>query len=320
VTALCCLTVPRTVARIRCGRTTRAMMLSWTVLLAVGGCTHWPRRGPVAQDVIISRQLSQQGMDALHSGSLLQAEDRFIRAIEHCPTNRTARYQLANCLWKREARQEAIDQLARAIELDGFEDVEMMVELGYMWANVGNLDEALAMAERSIRAAPDHALAWRLRGDVLRERQDWAAALASYHRSLTYDATNAEVQLSVAEVYHHMDRPARVLATLHHLDGQLPPDGQPERMLVLRSLACQQLERYDEAVQVLTRAQPGRRLTTGALLQLAHAQAAAGRFAEAQQTIQRALPEADASEQATLRQLMANMAQLRVPDDDTTRR
>jgi tetratricopeptide (TPR) repeat protein len=295
-------------------------MLACLVLIWVSGCTHLPRRGPVAQDVIISRQLSQQGMDALHNGSYLQAEDRFTRAIEHCPTNRTARYQLANCLWQRGACQEAIDQLARAIEMDGFEDVEMMVELGYMWANMGRLDEAMAMAERSIRVAPDHALAWRLRGDVLREQQNWTAALASYHRSLTYDERNVEVLLSVAEVYHQLDRPARVLATLHCLDDQLQQDRQPERMLVLRSLACQQLERYDEAVQVLAVAARRRQLSTDAQLQLASAQVAAGHLVAAQQSIQRLLPEADANQQSTLRQLMASIAQQRVRDEDPLRR
>ena len=159
------------------------------------------------------------------------------KAIEHCPTNTTARYQLANCLWKRGARHEAIEQLAKAIDMSGREDVEMMVELGYMWANVGQLDQAMEFAEQSIRIAPDYPLAWQLRGDVLRRQLDWTAALASYHRCLTYDPHNTEVQLSVAEVYYELDRPARVLATLHRLEDDLPLEHQPERMLVLKSLS-----------------------------------------------------------------------------------
>lgn len=301
------------------GRSPWAVARACVLLLVVCGCSHLPRRGPAAQDVIISRQLSQQGMDALHSGSLQQAEDRFARAIEHCPTNRTARYQLANCLWQRGARQEAIEQLARAIEMDGFEDVEMMVELGYMWANTGDLDEALSMAERSIHVAPEHALAWRLRGDVLTQQRKWTEALASYHRSLTYDARNVDVLLSVAEVYHRMDRPARVLSTLHCIDDYLPMHEQPERMIVLRSLACQQLERYDDAVQVLAEAQSNRKLSTEAQLQLAHAQFAAGHVAEAQTTLQRLLPDADGEQQVAARQLLAAMAAHR-RDDEMTRR
>jgi tetratricopeptide (TPR) repeat protein len=296
-----------------------ALAPACVVLLLACGCAHLPRRGPMAQDVIISRQLSQQGMDALHSGSLHQAEDRFTRAIEHCPTNRTARYQLANCLWQRGARQEAIEQLARAIEMDGFEDVEMMVELGYMRANTGDLEEALSMAERSIRVVPEHALAWRLRGDVLRQQEEWTEALASYHRSLTYDARNVEVLLSVAEVYHRMGRPARVLSTLHCIEDHLPSVQQPERMLVLRSLACQQLERYEEAVQVLSETRRHRDLSTEAQLQLAHAQFAAGYAAEAQATLQRLLPEADAGQQAAARQLLATMGQQRRDEEMTLR-
>jgi tetratricopeptide (TPR) repeat protein len=275
----------------------------------------------MAQDVIISRQLSQQGMEAMHQGQISEAEGRFMQAIEHCPTNSTARYQLANCLWQRGARQDAIEQLTRAIDLSGSEDVEMMVELGYMWANVGQLGQAMALAEQAIRVAPQDPTAWQLSGDVLRERQDWQAALACYHRSLTYDQNNLEAQLSVAEVYHQMERPARVLATLHRLEDQLPASRQPERAVVLKSLALEQLERYEEAVQVLAQAQrERRRLSPAAMVQLAHAQVSAGRLGEAQQTISKALPEADSSERASLQRLLANVAQRRSRTADPTRR
>ena len=47
-----------------------------TILLAVAlagpliGCAGLSRRGPVSEDVIVARQLSQQGLDAMHRGRL----------------------------------------------------------------------------------------------------------------------------------------------------------------------------------------------------------------------------------------------------------
>jgi tetratricopeptide (TPR) repeat protein len=274
----------------------------------------------VAQDVIIARQLSQQGLEAMHQGAVGQAESRFVQAIEHCPTNTTARYQLANCLWQRGARHEAIEQLTKAIEIGGGDEVEMLVELGYMWANVGQLDQAMRLAEQSIRLAPEDPLAWRLRGDVFREQQDWSAALASFQRSLTYDPDNPEVQLAVAEVYHSLERPARVLATLHRLDDQLPADRQPERTLVLKSMALESLERYDEAVEMLARAKRAGRLSQVGMIRLAHAQAAAGRWGDAQVTIKRVMPQADVGQRQDLQQLLVQIARQQTADGAVRRR
>jgi tetratricopeptide (TPR) repeat protein len=280
--------------------------------LAVNGCAHLSRRGTASQDVIIARQLSQQGMESMHQGELAEAEARFARAIEYCPSNATARYQLANCLWRRGAQREAIEQLTQAVESSGGEDVEMLVELGYMWANLGRLDQGAQLADRAIRLAPNNATAWQLAGDIQREREDWQAALASYQRSLTLDAGSPEVQLSVAEVYHQLDRPARVLGTLHRLEDQLPSSQQPERAIVLKSLALERLERYDEAVQSLVQARSQRgQLSSDAQMQLARAQVAAGRFGDAQLTISRALPQADAGQRDALQALLASMAEQR---------
>jgi tetratricopeptide (TPR) repeat protein len=274
----------------------------------------------VAQDVIIARQLSQQGLESMHQGDLAEAEVRFAKAIEYCPSNATARYHLANCLWRRGARQEAIEQLTRAVESSGGEDVEMLVELGYMWANVGRLAQGKQFADRAIRLAPDNATVWQLAGDVQREMQDWEAALASYQRALTLDGESVEVQLSVAEVYHQLGRPARVLGTLHRLEDQLPTSQQPERAIVLKSLALEHLERYEEAVQVLAQAGAERdQLSQDAQLQLAHAQVSAGRFGDAQLTISRALSSADNSQRKSLQELLASMADQRTGPRSTRR-
>ncbi len=266
------------------------------------------RHGRVGHEVMLARQFSQQGLDALHHGRYAEAEMKFRRALEQCPANTDAQYQLANCLWKRGARQEAMQHLETALESSGHEDLEMIVELGYMQANVGRLDLATELAERAIRLAPDHGLAWQLRGDVHREQQQWDSALACYHRALSHQPDNVEVQLSCAEVYDQLDRPARVLATTHRVEDYLPVKHQPERLLVLKSAALQRLDRLDEAIEVLRRAAEERALSNDGLIQLATAQLAAGRSRDAELTIERAIPAATAGEQVALRRLMDRLA------------
>jgi tetratricopeptide (TPR) repeat protein len=267
------------------------------IVMVTTGCVHFGRRGPVAQDVIIARQLSQQGLDALHDGDFQLAEERFALAIEQCPANTDARYQLANCLWKRGATHEAIAQLEEALKMAGYDDVEMVVELGYMEANVDRLERANDLAEEAIRMAPNHAGAWRLHGDVRREVGHGEAALASYHRSLSYDPQNLEVQLASAELYAALGRPHRVLATLHRIEDKLSTEHRPESMLVLKSRALADLDRHDEAIQLLASSSEQRELSSDTLTFLAQLQAAAGQPVAAERTVQRALRRADAKQQ-----------------------
>ena len=162
-------------------------------------------RGPVSRGVIYARQLSQQGLVALHDGRIADAEKRFSEAIDHCPANTTARYQLANCLWKRGAHHEAITRLTEAIEMSNSPDADMTIELAYMQANVGRLNEAMRLAERAIRLMPDDPAAWQLHGDVLNASGEWRPALASLHRALALDPDNVHVQLATAEIYAQLE-------------------------------------------------------------------------------------------------------------------
>ena len=239
-------------------------------------------------DVLEARRLSQRGLDAIHDERYGEAETHFRDAVNRCPDDINSRYQLANCLWKRGDRQQAIAQLLEAIRADGEEDVDMLVELGYMYANVGELDNSFQIAERAIRAAPDSTAAWQLRGDVLNETNQFEAALASYQRALAYERDNRRILIACAEAYHQLDRPERVLSTLNHVDRLGPPGPKAEQSVVLKSIALRKLNRHQEAAMVLNRRHQIQPLSGDGLLELAECQLAIGQFAEAAQTVQAA--------------------------------
>lgn len=270
--------------------------------VAVSGCA-MGSRGSVARGVVYARELSQRGIDALHNGEVDEAERHFEEAIDHCPTNATARFQLANCLWKKGEHQQAISRLSEAIDMTGGEDPEMLIELAYMQANQGNMASAKALAERVIQAVPDDPRAWQLQGEVLKEAGQWKDSLASLHRALALAPNNIHVQLATAEIYQQLNRPQRALATLNHVQEQFPSDGTPESVLVMKSDALRALGRHDDAYTVLAEANQRRRLSRRGQQRLAQAREQIDRRYNRQQPIKQARRPAELSQQAADRHL-----------------
>ncbi len=285
--------------------------LAWLATLSAmtGGCAGFRPRRPSVEGVVHARQLSQQGLNAIHEGKYDEAERRFREAIAQCPTNTTARYQLANCLWKRNAREEAIEQLSEALELSGRTDVDMLVELGYMYANLDKLDKALQLSDDAIQLAPDRADAWQLQADVLRQQGRSSAALAAYHRALAHDPANVDMRLATAEIHQEQRQPARTLAAISHLEQQIPLAFQPDQMALLKSAALRELQRPEEAEEVMLAALDRVEASAELLTELARAQSECGRVAQARQTIQSALRLAEGPAQDDLRELLAEVAE-----------
>ena len=263
-----------------------------TLVLAVSGCAGIRPSALCRNDVIHARQMSQQGLDAVHRGHFDQAEFCFLDAIDHSPTNSTARYQLANCLWKRGARHEAIAQLTEALQLSSGDDIEMLVELGYMHANVGNLNQAVKIAEHALSRDPHNPAVWKLHGDGLNELGRDREALVSFQRALAYDPDDARVLVATAEIYSQLGRSNRALSSANHAEEIIPDEHIPESLYVLKSLALQELERHDEAVEVLVSLRRRRPLQPAGAIRLAEAQAAIGKLADADRTIADALANA----------------------------
>ncbi len=273
----------------------------------MSGCAGLKPRGGVDKDVLLGRRLTQRGLDALDRGQVNEAEAHFTQALDCCPTNISARCRLADCLWKRGANQDAIAHLSEALARSSHQDTTMLVRLGQMRLDIGELDQAKQLAGEALKSSPDAPGAWRLQAAIQHHEQRRIDALASYQRSLSLDPENLEAQLAVAEIYHELDRPGRTLATLRHVDTWLAVDEQPARVLALKGIALHRLKRFDEAAELLALASERDQDNHALLTLLARAQYASGRYEQAQHTIRDALPLGETKDNETLEHLMTQM-------------
>ena len=246
------------------------------------------RKGPVAENVISAREQTLSGLDAMQRGKWEKAENHFGRAIKACPTDERTHHHYAEALWQRGAIQPALEHMEEAVKLSAG-DAMLLVKLGEMYLNVGELNRAYDAAERALQEDHQLASAWALRGDVLFEQQQLSQALASYHRALTYRKEYPQVQLAAARIYHQLDRPRRTLTTLEALQNQYRLGTEPSELMVLHGLALKKLGQYNEAVNSLVAAAKQGQPTAEILYYLADAQMLAGDPANARLTILAAL-------------------------------
>ena len=262
--------------------------LSLTLLLAGAcGCSTFSQQA-VDSNVVRCRQQCQAGLEAARRGKDANALDTFAAACESCPSDERARRLYADALWDHGDHPAAIEQMAKAQRLSGG-DPEMTVRLGQMYLATGEVERATAAAGRGIAAAPRSAEAWALEGDVLARKQQYDAALARYHRALSYRAEFPEVQFAVAEIYAQQGRHARTLATLDALATQYEPNSVPQQLHILRGRSCNSLGRHREAASELSQAVRAAPPTPELLYELAAALAASGDTIAARMTAEQAL-------------------------------
>ncbi|MCP4191220.1 MAG: tetratricopeptide repeat protein [Planctomycetaceae bacterium] len=278
------------------------------ILLLSVGCTSLRPRAPVERDVLLARQLSQQGLDALDRGQIEQAENHFSEALDRCPANVNARCHLADCLWKRGESQNAIAQLSDALAISEHDDTQILVRLGQMKFDVGEHEAAQKLVNRALQASPEDPGAWQLDGAIKHQRDEWTAALASYQRSLCYHPNDVETQLAVAEIYANLKRPGRTLSTLERLEQRVVQDQHRQRMLAIKGYALHGLRRYEEASETLLLAIESGAPSPELLANLAKAQFESGQYREARQTIRHALPVVGPEQTESLQRLMTKIA------------
>jgi len=223
------------------------------VALLASGCRLPGRDGPISESLVNCRQLSRRGIAALERGQQQEAEKLLAEAVAACPVDPEARRQYAEALWQRGASHQAIEQLEEAGRLVE-EDATLRVRLAEMQFGIGQVRLARQTAERALDADPRSAAAWIARGRVMRAEGNVPQALADYHRALGYAPTNPEILLATAELYHELNRPQRMLETLHSLTDTYVPGEEPQRVLHLTGLAYLTLGRYQDAVASLSAA------------------------------------------------------------------
>jgi tetratricopeptide (TPR) repeat protein len=178
--------------------------------------------------------------------------------------------------------------MEEAVRLSGH-DPERIVQLGQMYRQQGDLTRSLAQAELAISANAQLASAWALQGDVQKTQGHRQAALASYHRALSYQPCYFEVQLSLAEIYLQEKRPQRSLATLQAVAANFPAGQIPTPVLISQGLALRDLGRAQDASRALAQAAQRGNPSPDLLFELASAHAAAGETAAARAALSAAL-------------------------------
>ena len=210
----------------------RRRVMLWCLLLpCVLGCSSLSRRGQT-DEVVFARQIAQRGMDAVDAGNWQRAEEFFAKAVEVCPVDERVQSRYAEALWRRGSRREAVEHMKEAVRLSGG-DPDLVVRLGEMHLQTGELQQASQLAERVIQSGRQQANAYRLRGAVLERQGKWPEALADYHRALSIQPQYPEVQMAIAGVYYRQGRPQRALSTLQALAGILSVGRRAGRHAVL---------------------------------------------------------------------------------------
>jgi tetratricopeptide (TPR) repeat protein len=256
--------------------------------LAAGGCRLPNFRGPVPAALASSRQLSQRAAASLERGQQMEAELLLAKAVKTCPTDPEAHRYYAEALWLRDARAEAVGQLAEACRLTP-EEPSLRVRLAEMYLAMGKVDLARHNAEQAISLNPRLASAWAIRGRVMRASGDLRQALADEHRALGYAPGDQQILLEIADLYRQLRQPERALETLLAITETYARGEEPQQVLCLLGATYTALQRYDDAAASLAAAATRDRPTADILYQLAEAQWLSGRPGDAGASLSQAL-------------------------------
>jgi tetratricopeptide (TPR) repeat protein len=274
------------------------------------------RGGPTSEQAAVCLGLTQQGAAAMQLGQWEQAESLLREAVEASSEDGQTRRHLAEVLWHRGSVHEAMTQIAAAVRLAP-EDATILVRAGEMALATGARDAALHNAEQAIRLHPQLAAAWALRGRVFRQTNQPERALADLQRALEFAPDDAQLLLELALIYRQRGQSNRCLTTLLRLHDTYPSGAVPQTALLLEGSKLMELGRPQQAAEVLILAAQQGPPSADVLFNLARAQSAAGRYADATASVQQALV-IDASHQGS-QQLLAQLAVHATPADTQRR-
>jgi tetratricopeptide (TPR) repeat protein len=212
----------------------------------------------------------------LQKGKEDEAISHFQSALQIKPDYAIAHYNLAIVLQQRGRVDEAITHYQEALEINP-DYVDAHVNLGNALSQKGRVDEAITQYQKALQSKPDNAKAENNLGNALLQKGSVGGAIAHFQKALELEPAQPAVQNNLAWL----------LATC------------PEASL-------------RNGARAVELARQANALTGGenpvTLRTLAAALAEAGRFSEAVETAQRALPLAGAQSNTTLAgQLQAEM-------------
>jgi tetratricopeptide (TPR) repeat protein len=217
----------------------------------------------------------------------------FSRAASQESNNKSVHASSARAAQEQGNPSLAIEHMHRAVELSGNEP-KLVVELGEMYLAVGQWLPAKRQAELALRLNHRFAPAWKLQAKTHLAKGDLDAALADFQRAAGLNPALPGVQLAIVETYQQKKQPLRALAAVEQILGKYPPDQQPERALLAKSVALMELRQLNPAIQTLQAASQRENASSEVFLRLGQAQLLAGQVSEARLTLnlgKKAFPE-----------------------------
>ena len=262
------------------------------------------RRGQLIAEQ--ASELLEQGQQEEAARLEQKALADFERAVEKDPSrwralhNRGVSYALAGRL------SDAIDDFSRVIQLNE--------DHGKAWFNraeshysLGNFEQAIRDYSRVVQLTPDDTKARVNRGHAYFQMRRFREALADYDRAIQLEPRSAELAANRADANQSLGRweqAARDYQQAVRLDPQLARGLQGAAWL-MATCPDARFRDAETAVQAAERAvELGGDEDFRALDTLAAAQASAGKFDEAQETLTQAIGRAPEGEQDALRQRM----------------
>jgi len=255
--------------------------------LASNGCCLWRMQNPVSKSIVESRQLAQQGVNALEHRNLDEAERYCSQAVRACPNDPQARRYYADVLWEQNRPKDALAQIDAALH-NAPDDTATRLRSAEMRVITRDYDGALADVRKVIDVDPKSAAAWAMKGRIQRERGDLQAALADTQRSLTYEPKRREVLRQSADIYAALNQPSKALCALQALADTYAPGEEPQDLFVAQGYAYTALDRQVDAATSFRVACERGPANSELLLVRAESETAAGQSLEAYRTAQQA--------------------------------
>jgi len=258
------------------------------IWVPVAGCRLTGMEGPASRSLVLSRQLSQQGMAALERGQGEQANELLSQAVRACPSNADAHRSYAEARWSLGFRDEALTEMETARRLAP-DNAAILARIAEMRLALGQPEIASRFAQGAISLDPKLAAAWIARARVMRASGNTSQALADYHRALSLAPDDSTIPCEIAALYLELGQPQRALLAIQGLADRYSPGDEPQEVLYYQGLSYLAMQRFEDAVESLAAATVRDRPTAEILYRLAEAQRAAGRPGEALAAAEQAL-------------------------------
>lgn len=261
---------------------------AWLLLaLCVPGCAWRKDREQSTARVLEARQLALRGCEAWQQGDAAHAEQLFENALASCPVEERAHRYYAELLWERGQQGEALEHLRQAAKLSD-NAVDVLVRIGHMRLEQGELAHAFAWSERAVSRDHTYPPAWALRAHVLHLQGRFEEALLSCHRALNLNPDDGKTEYRTVLLYRQLDRPRRALSVLNAIAARHSQAKVPVEVLDQQAWALASLRRGETAAIRLAEA-ASRAPTTERLCRLCRLQRSLGQNEDARATIQLAM-------------------------------